>query len=341
MSLAALWEGYRTALVQEMAAVFAGRRAGLFDMMRYHLGWADAQGRAVEGFTGKGLRPFLCLLVCESVGGDVRQALPAAAALELLHKFTLVHDDIQDRSLHRWGRDTVWSLWGMEQAINVGDGLFALAHLSLARLTDVGVPPERVLEAFRLFDETTVRLCEGQYLDLSFEDRDDVTLADYLAMVSGKTAALIGTAVEMGALVGGAAQPTRRALREFGEALGMAFQMQDDILGLWGSEAVTGKPAGSDILQRKKSLPIVWLLEHGDAAVRDQLRLLYRAAEPEADRVEHVMALLNAGTVQEECQALVRDQFARGLRALQAAGLSAEGEARLRLVVQDLIVREF
>ena len=140
---------------------------------------------------GKMLRPLLCLASCEAVGGDGQRALPAAAALELLHNFSLIHDDIEDGSPQRHGRDTVWRVWGVAQAVNAGDGMFALAHVTLHRLSEVGVAADQVLAVAALLDEASLRLCEGQYRDLSYEERLDVRCDDYLEMVAGKTAALM------------------------------------------------------------------------------------------------------------------------------------------------------
>ncbi len=143
-------------------------------MLRYHLGWEDAEGRPLRSEGGKALRPTLCLLACEAAGGDWRAALPAAAALELAHNFSLVHDDIPDRDPERRHRPAVWSVWGEAQAINAGDALLALSHLAVLKLVPKGVPAERALQAARVLDECTLEIVEGQALDISFEERLDV-----------------------------------------------------------------------------------------------------------------------------------------------------------------------
>lgn len=152
-------------------------------MMHYHLGWVDERFQPKPARGGKRLRPLLCLLACEAAGGDVHDALPAAAAIEILHNFSLVHDDIEDNSPTRRGRPAVWALWGVPQAVNVGDALFALAHRTLGRLWERDMPAERVLAAILAFDEACVALTEGQYLDMSFEERSDVTVDEYLRMI--------------------------------------------------------------------------------------------------------------------------------------------------------------
>jgi geranylgeranyl diphosphate synthase type I len=282
---------YRKAVLAEMQAVLVDRRLTLYDIMRYHLGLAaKGEGRASQ--VGKMVRPTLCLLSCEAVGGERRQALSAAAAIELIHNFTLIHDDIEDGSHSRHGRDTVWRVWGEAQAINAGDGMFALAHLALYRLVEAGVLASLALEAARLLDESCLALCEGQHLDLEFETRLDVGAEEYLAMISGKTAALMGAATAVGALLGGVSQDAVNAFREFGRCLGLAFQIQDDVLGIWGDAAQTGKPAGDDIIARKKSFPVVHALGHASEEDRRWLRRIYSSDAVEPGRVGEVLAVL-------------------------------------------------
>jgi geranylgeranyl diphosphate synthase type I len=264
-----------------------------YAMMRYHLGWENQDGHAVDRGAGKMLRPALCLLACEAVGGEWDRAIPAAAAIEILHNFSLVHDDIEDGSDERHGRPTVWRLWGPAQAINVGDGMFALAHLAMLRLMQRDFPPALVLQALQMFIDATRRLCEGQYLDMSFEQRDDVSLDEYFQMISGKTAALLGAASGIGALLGGGSDAAIRALMQFGEDLGRAFQVYDDYLGIWGAPEQTGKSVYDDIRERKKSFPIVYTL--GSAAPSDTalLRALYGSAERSDEKARAIVALLD------------------------------------------------
>lgn len=296
--------------------------AGHYGMLRYHMGWLDERFQPAVVNSGKRIRPVLCLLACQAAGAPVERALPAAAALELLHNFSLIHDDIEDDSPTRRHRPTVWALWGRPQAINAGDAMFSLARMSLYKLAEQGVTAERSLDALRIFDATCVRLTEGQYLDMSFEGRLDVTVDEYLTMIGGKTAALIGASLEIGALVGGASPDARAALAEFGRNLGLAFQIQDDILGIWGDEAVTGKSAASDILTRKKSLPVVYALS--DARVGETLRSVY--ADPiSADDVPAVLAMLAQAGAQPYATAAAQSAHQHALEALDASGVLADG----------------
>ncbi len=257
-----------------LAVPAAPSLAPFYGMMAYHLGWQEASGQPVAGPAGKRLRPLLCLLAAE-VAGPWERALPAAAAVELVHNFTLVHDDIEDHSPLRRGRPTVWSLWGVPQAINAGDGLFILARTALLRLGRRGVRESVVLQAVELLDGAVLRICEGQFLDLAFERRLDVTESDYTEMVARKTAALLEAAVHLGALAGGAPDGVIAALRAYGAALGLAFQVQDDLLGVWGEESRTGKPAAADIHGRKLGLPAVHALAHSSPADRAALVQVY------------------------------------------------------------------
>jgi geranylgeranyl diphosphate synthase type I len=236
---------------------------------------------------GKRIRPTLTLLTCAGAGGDPAGALPAAAAVELLHNFTLIHDNIQDDSPTRRGRPTVWRMWGRAQAINAGDALFTLAHLAMHRLTGRGHPAAVTLEALRLLDETCLSLTRGQHLDMAFEDRASVSVDEYWQMIEGKTAALLAASAELGAVCAGAPPETLAAYRGFGRCLGLAFQTQDDLLGIWGDSAVTGKSSATDIEARKKSLPILYGLE------RDEyLRRAYAA--PESDGGGNTLDIIRA-----------------------------------------------
>jgi geranylgeranyl diphosphate synthase, type I len=226
-------------------------------MLDYHMGW-EGEGAGPEA-QGKRIRPLLVLLSAAAAGGNWRDALPAAAAVELLHNFSLVHDDIQDNSPLRRSRPTVWVKWGVAQAINAGDVLFTLAFLSLQELSRV-LPSDAVLQASRLLQQTCLRLTEGQYLDMSYETRGDLPLEAYWPMISGKTSALLGCCAELGALAGGADQPHREFFREYGYSLGLAFQVLDDWLGIWGDVALTGKSTDSDLVSGKKSFPVIYAL---------------------------------------------------------------------------------
>ncbi len=259
--------------------------------------------------------------------------MPAASAIEIIHNFSLVHDDIQDASDTRRGRPTAWTLWGQPQAINTGDAMFAMAHLGLNRLSDHGVDPATVVRAFRRFDETCVQLTQGQYADMSFETRDDVTTDEYLAMITGKTAVLIALSAELGALVAGADDKTIAHYATFGRDLGLAFQIQDDILGIWGDESLTGKSAATDIVTRKKSLPVLYGLDQSEV-----LRDLYAADGDESTFVRRAIRELDAVGAQAFAADLAAQYSNSALGHLEAAQPAGEaGEALFQLA--DMLLR--
>jgi geranylgeranyl diphosphate synthase type I len=227
----------------------------LMAMITYQLGWSgENAGPKAEG---KQLRALFCLLSCQAAGGDWKQALPAAAAIELIHNFSLIHDDIEDNGQFRRGRPTIWKVWGEAQAINTGDAIFALANASLLNLADT-ISVEATLKASTLFQSTCLQLTQGQHLDIAFEDLDQVSIEDYFHMVSGKTAALLAFSFQVGALCAGANPAIQDHYYDFGRSLGLAFQVLDDILGIWGEEERTGKTTSGDLVTRKKTLPVIY-----------------------------------------------------------------------------------
>lgn len=305
-------------------------------MLEYHLGWLDEHGLPLHEAqaSGKRLRPLLCLLSGAACGSDWQRALPMAAALELLHNFSLLHDDIQDASPLRRGRPTVWKLWGEAQAINAGDAMFTLAHLAPHRLTECGVAPASVLAALADFDRTCLHLTQGQYLDMRFETRERVTVGEYLSMIGGKTAALIAACARLGALLAEAPPETTHHLSEYGRNLGLAFQVQDDWLGIWGDPAVTGKSAASDLEKRKKSLPVVYGLERSEEFAASYARP-HHPAESVAALAQQLDALGAQTFTLEKARALTED----ALTHLQAAHLSGPAAAALLNLTRQLLNR--
>ena len=290
-ALAELSEEMIRSVEQEMRLALKMGSAGddpFMGMVHYHMGWSDVNFKPVDSNGGKRVRPLLCLLCCQSAGGDWQQAVPAGAAIEILHNFTLIHDDIQDASPTRRGRPTVWKIWGEKQAINVGDAMFALAHLVLGRLLAKGVSAEIVNQSLMRLDQTCLDLTYGQFTDMNFEERTVVSVDEYLRMIDGKTAALISLSSELGALIAGVEKELIDYHAAFGRDLGLAFQVRDDILGIWGDETVIGKSAATDIATRKKSLPVLYGLENNR-----ELRDLYEQNPPGTDFVLKAVQLLD------------------------------------------------
>lgn len=304
------------ALEAEMRTILTGRDMAVaqhYQMMHYHMGWADESLRPGLFHTGKRIRPLLCLMACEAVGGNPATALPAAAAVEILHNFSLIHDDIEDGDRTRRHRPTLWTLWGVPQAINAGDGMFALSFAALLGSQARGVADAALLAALTHFTNCCAALTEGQHLDMHFETRAQVSVAEYLRMIEGKTASLVATSLAMGALVSGANSQIGDALYRFGRHIGLAFQIRDDILGIWGDPTVTGKAAGNDILRRKKSLPLLYALEEE----RVGPALAERMSQPMEERdLPELLGLLAAADAHSFAEEEVGKHHRQGLAAL-------------------------
>jgi geranylgeranyl diphosphate synthase, type I len=322
------------ALIDAVAAL-DGRSPLLAGMVRYHLGYADHALQSLDQSAvdrGKRMRPAVALLAAGAAGGEPRAAAPVGAALELLHNFSLIHDDIQDESPTRRHRATVWSLWGIGQAINAGDALFAAAHLPLYRLASSGVAADLTLRLLEAFDRMTIAIVEGQTLDLTFEARSDVTANEYLEMIAGKTAAIVRFAAWAGALLGGAHEAAASRWADFGLALGLGFQARDDLLGIWGTQEATGKTPADDVRRRKQSLPILILRNKLHESERAELDRLYAAPNVDQVGVARVLALLEREGVRPEVEAVIGDYHDRAASALLDAAQPGNNPARDRLL---------
>ena len=226
-------------------------------MMKYHFGWEDSTKN--EKTQGKRIRPLLLLLSCATCGRDWRDALPGAVAVEFIHNFSLIHDDIEDQSNMRRGRKTLWKVVGLPQALNTGDAMFTLAQINMLKLGK-SINKAVAFDALEILNDTCLTLTGGQNLDIGFESKDIVSEKDYFVMIGGKTAALISASCELGAIISESSSQNRQALSDFGEAVGLAFQAWDDWLGIWGDEQKIGKSTSSDLISKKKTLPILYAI---------------------------------------------------------------------------------
>lgn len=302
------------------------------EMLTYHMGWSGA-GAGREA-TGKRIRPLLVLLAAASAGGEWTAALPAAAAVELVHNFSLVHDDVQDNSDTRRGRSTVWKIWGIPMAINAGDALFVIANQALMDLVKHH-PGDTVVRASQILLQTCLDLTQGQYLDMSYEKRSDLTLEDYWLMIGGKTSALLSTCTQMGALLGRADAEQQEAYRQFGYHLGLAFQVQDDILGIWGDETLTGKSASSDLVEGKNSLPVIYGL-----GKMQKFAQRWRQGRIPLDEVQAVAALLEEEGARAYAQEVARNETEIAMDYLQRANPRGMAGGALRELAEILLGRK-
>ena len=354
---------YGVAIDQEIRAELSqGLDEWLQYALEYHFGWRDEEFKPIAGGnSGKKLRPVMALLAYQGalesrragsgVQADLGPALPLAACLEMIHNYSLIHDDIEDEDRTRQGRPTLWALWDKPKAINAGDCLDMLAFRKLLRSSERGVDPARLLQIAATVTETSVRLTVGQDADMSFEQNLDVTPQMYLKMIGGKTAALIGCATYCGALL--ALDPTEQADRlaayaRFGEQIGLGFQIRDDILGIWGQTADTGKHSGSDIRRRKKSLPIIFAFSRVADHYRADLTALYRRTDQVTPAEEaFVMEVLDECGARHFAQQQADQYKAAALTALEVAAGGATALAdngplsQLRDLCTFLVERDY
>jgi geranylgeranyl diphosphate synthase type I len=300
------------------------------DIISYQMGWESNQGATAA--IGKRLRPLLLLLTCHALNGDWRKAVPAAAALELIHNFSLVHDDIQDQSLTRRGKETIWVRWGEAQAINMGDAILALANLEI--LTTNG-SEEVVLSATNCLQKATFALTSGQYLDLAYEKTKSIRLTEYWKMVEGKTGALFSACFELGALLAGKRNNELERFALLGKQIGMAFQVQDDFLGIWGDDQETGKSSENDLVSRKKTYPILYALEklpgfRREWISRDQLT---------ASDIQRLKNLLVQGGVKEQTKNKACSLYETAMTSYSGLFENSESSEALTGIIKGLFQR--
>ncbi len=312
---------------------------------RYHFGWTDAEGRPTDGAAGKGtsggkaIRPTLALLSARAAGASAGVALPGAVAVELVHNFSLIHDDLMDGDRLRRHRPTVWTLWGSADAILAGDALLVLAQQVLLG-AEPPVTPGAALAATRLLADATQELVRGQVEDLAFERRSAVAVDECLRMAGGKTGALLGASAAIGAALADASPATVEALQRFGEQFGLAFQLVDDLLGIWGDPSVTGKPVLSDLRSRKMTLPITYAMHAGGPAARE---LTDRLADPEPlseEDLRRAADLVEAAGGRAWAMAEADRRLGVGEQILAVAAIPADVCAELTALSRFVVERE-
>ncbi|MGW0423325.1 polyprenyl synthetase family protein [Streptomyces sp. NPDC003015] len=324
-------------LVPALRAAVATLPASENRVAGYHRGWWEADGTPRESVSGRGktVRPALTLLSAVAVGGTADIALPGAVAVELVHDFTLLHDDVIDGDALRRHRPAAWSVFGTPAAVLTGDALLVAAVRTVA-----DAPSEHAAVAVQELVGTLADLVRGQSLDVEFEDAPEVSVAQYLAMAEGKTGSLMGCACALGGLLAGADSGRVAGLREFGRRLGTAFQCADDLLGIWGRTARSGKPVGADLAAHKRSLPVVAALASTDPAAR-QLRSLYRLPRPLDEReVELARELVEQAGGRQAAEEEAHRQLAAAMRALACAQPTADTYRQLQEIAWSMIRRE-
>ncbi|MHC1578442.1 MAG: polyprenyl synthetase family protein [Dehalococcoidia bacterium] len=339
-SLPKSFASYRDAVQAELKKVINGCPPALGRILRYHMGWQDERGHSCSRESGKFIRSILCLLTGQAVGGNRSQVISAAAAVELIHNFSLIHDDIQDASDERHHRPTVWKLWGQSQAINAGDAMFTLAYLALLELKEKGIAAKKVADSAKMLSLACLELCEGQYRDVEYEDSLDITIEDYLAMAAKKTAALFAVSTSLGAYLGSDDSKLPDLFGSFGRELGIAYQICDDISGIWGTEENSGKSA-DDISQRKKTLPVVYGLQNSRGEPRRRLKRLYSQKSIEGKDIKEVIRILDKLGARDYAENLAEQHYHKALVQLEATGLATSKQAALKNIGCFLLKRDF
>jgi geranylgeranyl diphosphate synthase type I len=283
---------YRSLVSDSIESYLDGRDGKLYEMINYHLGF-DGKGPD-RSLQGKAIRSSLALYTTEALGGKPEDAMPAAVSLELIHNFSLVHDDIQDDDRTRRGRPTVQHRWGPDQAINAGDGIKDLSLLALTELSPNG-NSERTLEAVEALGNYSLRMIQGQVMDLDYMERQDVSIDSYLEMIRAKTCALLEGAFHIGGIYSAVDENEIDKLVSFGRLLGYVYQIRDDWLGIWGEPEESGKSVVSDIQERKRSFPVVYAMQEGQGSDLRRLKeLYYRDAKLGSDEIEEVREILES-----------------------------------------------
>ncbi len=284
---------------------------------------------------GKRIRPILTLMACDLFGEDIHKALPQATALELLHNFTLIHDDIMDQSPIRHGKETVFKKWDPNMAILAGDTLYVLAY-RYATQAPIDVLPQ-ILDTF---NETALEACEGQQRDLNFEKIEHVSRADYLEMSRLKTAVLFGASLKIGAIIAKTSARNSALLNEFGSNVGLGFQVMDDLLDLYGDEEIFGKKTGVDIIERKKTFLFVTAIELADPSTRRRLRALYGDEQMAADeKISQVKAVFDQLSIREVTQKAIHDYYDKAMENLDKIDRPEPAKVPLRQLAHQLIYR--
>ncbi|MGW0366086.1 family 2 encapsulin nanocompartment cargo protein polyprenyl transferase [Streptomyces sp. NPDC002990] len=309
---AALLERTRETVDPELRRAVESLPGSMRRVAMYHFGWEQADGTPAAGHAGKAIRPALVLAAAQAVNGGAEDAVRPAVAVELAHNFTLLHDDVIDKDARRRGRATAWTVFGSADAIITGDAMVALALRLLAQ-----DPHPAAAAACARLATCVIELCAGQQADCAFEQRAYVSLDECLTMATAKTGALLGCACALGALYAGAAPDEVDAMDAFGREAGLAFQLIDDLIGIWGDPGHTGKPAGADLLARKKSLPVVAALTSGTAA-GEELAALY-AGPMSGDDLRRAADAVDRAGGRDWAQAHAADRMGRAVQQLSRA----------------------
>ena len=338
--LPAVFQRYQESIDSTLRNRLSNATSFVYSMLRYAMGWSDASGAPVSAPQGKALRPTLCLLTCEAVCGEYQRALPPAVSLELIHNFSLIHDDIQDRDEYRRHRPTVWKVWGEPIALTAGNVMRIVADTSVEGLRGDSVSDADIVSVNEAITEASLEMIEGQHLDVAFEGRSDIGMDGYLDMISRKTGALIRTPMHVGAIMGTHDQAVIESFRECGRSLGYVFQIRDDVLGIWSEEKTTGKPVGADVRRKKNSLPIVHAMSQADRVQKQALERVYEKENVVDADVETVLDIMDSLGTEAFANSLAAEHCERGLERLAGIEIPSDARADIEELSTFLLIRQ-
>ena len=334
---------YEHPIQEGLISSISANQMDLFNPLRYHMGWETPTGEKIHNPSGHGksLRPALCLFASEALNGDWAKSIPAAVAVDLIHNFSLIHDDIQDGDTKRRSQPTLWYLWGHNKAILAGNAMHILAYKTALMLVDNGVSHVKAMHVSRLLAESSLSMIKGQCLDLNFEKATTVSVEQYLEMIGLKTGSLIACSLEIGASLACTNQEQIRRFAEYGRHLGKLFQIRDDILGIWGDSARTGKATANDIRRKKKSLPIIYAFNKARGQDQIELKRIYQSECVTDNDVEKVLNILDDLGAQEFANCLVVQEAELAMKTLKHSNLQPWARIEAQGLIEFLILREY
>ena len=336
------FDRYRPAIQSSLRDCLLSYTSPIHDTHRYYMGWEDADGNPSDNSGGKRLRPTLALLAGEAMGGTIERAMPIAIALEYVHNFSLIHDDLEDRDQYRHHQPTVWYLWGDATAIISGTAMLKVADNAAKQLARSGVSPPTAVALQHQLVAAYLRIMEGQFLDIKYETVHDVTLSQYFQMIARKTGALITASLQLGARTAGQRRNLDAdvaVISAIGKELGAVFQIRDDILGVWGGE-LTGKPVGSDIRRKKKSLPAIHALNNAREETKTRLNSIYLNGEPASTQVDEVLEIMDDVGTRHYCQTLCEQRWKNADALLDTLHIPDKYRRDLKEIGTYLLERE-
>ena len=325
---AATIEHLNTLIEKHLTRIFSQRELPFYQMMRYHLGWESAPNQQTSTIFIRRDRGIACLLACQAVNGNFEIAMPAACSVELIHNFSEIHDDVQNGHPKRDNRDTVWWIWGPAQAINAGDGIHALARLSMFELEQLGVSDATTFRAMQMIDEAGLALCEGRFYDLESQEHLNTSVSSYIKMAAAKTGALYSYSMQLGALVASSNETVIKALGNCGTNLGVAIQIRNDLKELFQNES-EGQMAGDEVLNKKKILPIVYALEIANATQKRRLGEIYLKRILEPQDVIALRTVLQEMEVRQYCEDTIVKYLRKAVGEINIKGISKEGQSTI------------